>query len=238
MQIPKIIPGQRLQGNFLLSSLALLIVLSAAPLTAANGGTASDGGGLDFTLQLARSELNLKAANNLYPVDLKRITVVIFEESAADFKLGLMAGSSYLSLAQDSPSTGLNLSGFHLGILGRRTFGSNPRITLQGHGLFQQTRDSAATNTVMLDWFEWQLASRLRLAIGQNWGLTVGAAYSGVDAERRVTGSTNNTLGMNLKKPLHGELGVEMLSAPDGRVNLTLFGGGQRGLRLGFARRF
>lgn len=213
---------------------ALLMLLTSTRFALAESTTS----GLDFSLQLSRIDLRLEAAGITYPVDLKRINVLMFEESPTNIDLGLMLGNSYLSLEQDGPSAGLSLNGFHLGLIGRRAFGNNPRFNLQGHILYQKLQDVTPSTTVTLDWFEWQLASSLRLALNRDWGLILGAGYTGIDADRRVSGSINQTLGMSLKKPLHGELGIEMLSAGGGRVRLTGYGGGQQGLSLDFARRF
>ena len=212
----------------------LLILLASQALAASDYADQMR----DFSLALSHNELALASGNNRYPVELSQVTVSMLETDNDDVDFGLQLGNSYASLGNDNPSAGLSLNGYHLGLSAGTQLGNNPRLALQALAQYHYLSDSTATTTVKLDWFEWQFSASLRLALAPSWGLRLGAAYSGVDAQRRVTGSVYHTLAMDLADPLHGLLALEKLFPNGGRASITLLGGGRRGASLAFARRF
>jgi hypothetical protein len=232
MQTAKKFPWRRYRRGIFCLGWALCIL--AGPAQGQSPGSAT----LDFSLDLWRARSTLVNGGSAYPADLTGISVTLLEPVSPGLEMGLILGEGFLSLDNDAPSAGLSLSGLQLGLLARQGYGDNPQLQWQAQLLFQRLRDSTPSSEVTVDWYQWRFQPRLRYGLGPRWGLILSAAYSGVNVERRVTGSLNHSLNLDLQDPLHGELEAEILTAGDGRVGLALVGGGQKGLRLSFARRF
>ena len=239
---PNLPPGRQAIGgtpSFCVMFCCLLLTLYSTNSRAAdNQHTAYPDYGIDFALELSRLEMDLEANNITYPANQKRISVHVFDTTNTNVTYGFLAGSSYLSLDNDPATTGLQPDGFHFGLAIRTDVFEDPRLRLEGQYLYQELQDKTSTDTVTMDWYEWQINSSIRFGLSPRWGIILGGGYSNVDADRRVSGSSPQTLHLSLDTAAQGTLEFEMLFPGEGRASLTIVRGNQDGIKLNFARRF
>jgi hypothetical protein len=193
---------------------------------------------IDFSLSFSKVDLDLLSSNITYPVRQSRISANIFNRVSDNLNIGLIIGSNFLSLDNDTATTGLSLSGSHIGFAINGVFGTNLQLILGAYYIYQEAREENTLRNVSLTWHEWFTEATLRLRLGPQWALMAGAGVMGVDADRRASGDINETIRMELSENIQGKLAIELLTTPADRIRLTLEKGAANGLQLSFAHTF
>ncbi|NOX76491.1 MAG: hypothetical protein GXP17_07760 [Gammaproteobacteria bacterium] len=193
---------------------------------------------LDFSLSLEKSDLNLRNSDRRFFTRVERISVTFLEAPGPSLQYGVSLGSSYVELDNDPLSEGLRPSGYHLGMSIHRRLVSRPEVSLSLRYLYQEVKDETAMRTTTVSWHEWESEAVLRLRASQRWRLVIGGGFAGIDARRRVRGSSNDTLQLEPLSGAQGRVGLELRESASGHVALVLRRGVFNGVKLVFSRRF
>jgi hypothetical protein len=193
---------------------------------------------VDFSLVLSNADVHLRTAGLTRHARLNRISATLFEARDARLQYGLLIGYSDLSLSNDAATAGLRLSGYHAGLALRGGYGNNPHLSFRLRLIYQQVEDELPARRITLSWTEWGTEVAARLRLGPRWAVTLGAGYTGLDGERRVSGDLNETLRMTLDASLQARLELAMQVPPGGWVGLGLQRGAFAGMILRFSRAF
>lgn len=193
---------------------------------------------LDFALELSRQALELSAADQDYTIRQSRLGLVLFDISDPVVNYGFIAGYTALDIEDDAVTAGVQPDGYHFGLTLRTQVFEQPRARLQAHYLFQEVSDATDTDSITLSWHEWQVSASLRFALTPRSGVILGGGYSDVEADRRSSGATDDTLHLKAKTHGHGYLQLEMLFPENGRASLSITRGAQQGLVMNFSRDF
>jgi hypothetical protein len=223
---------QRLLPGLSLLLLVLPQLLVASPYTEYGQSP------IDFSLSLYSADLTLQAHKQDYPLTLERISISVFEAASPRLQFGFLTGSSYLSLDNDSVSTGFNPAGYHIGLAMRGRLGSNPQLGFDANYVFQDTRDETDSQSVTLRWREWLVEASARVTLGQQLGIIVGGGYVGLDGQRRARGTINDNLTLELASDSIGRLELEWRVPPGGHISLAFRRGAYDDITFNFARRF
>lgn len=193
---------------------------------------------IDFSLSFSKVDLDLLSNKITYPTRQSRISANVFNRVSDNLNIGLIIGSNFLSLDNDTATTGLSLDGSHIGFAVNGVFGTNLQLILRAYYIYQEARGGNTLRIVSLTWHEWLTEATLRLSIGPQWALMAGAGAMGVDADRQASGDINETIRMGLTENIQGKLAIELLTTPADRIRLTLKKGAVNGLQLSFAHAF
>lgn len=191
----------------------------------------------DFSLSFSNSDIDLRTGNRKYQVSLDRIGILVFTRIEPHLQLGFITGSSNLSLDNDPPTAGMNLTGYHAGLAMRSAFGSNPQIGLQADYIYQETKDEMNGQATTLNWYEWSAGVFGKIILGQ-LVISTGWTLQEVDARRRATGNINDTQSLKLKSDSQGQLGIAWLVSSGGSVSLMLQRGSYQRVEFQFSREF
>ncbi len=191
----------------------------------------------DFSLLLANNNLDLQTGSNEYDVSLDRISIEIFTLIKPQIQLGLISGSSNLSLGNDPVSAGKSLNGYHAGLAIRSALGHNPQIGFHANYIYQETKNEAADQTITLDWHEWAAGISGKILVDQQLELSVGWRYQDVDVRYRATGNTHQTQNLKLTGS-QGRLEAAWLDHSDGRISLAIQRGSYQQIEIRFLRKF
>ncbi len=191
----------------------------------------------DFSLLLTNNNLDLQTGNNRYDVSLDRISIEIFTFIEPQIQFGFISGSSHLSLDNDPVSAGKSLNGYHAGLAIRRFFGHNPQIGFHANYIYQETKNEVADQVITLDWHEWAAGIFGKVALSQQWELSVGWAHHDVDVRHRATGNINQTQNLKLTDS-QGRLEIAWFDHSDGRVGLTIQRGSYQQVAIRFSQKF
>ena len=193
---------------------------------------------LDFSLSFSRNDLDLESGSVLYPAKQTRISVGLLNKLNPNLNIGLILGSTYISQDNDPAISGISLNGNHIGFAVDGFIGQDLQAGLHAQYLFQQTSGKNAVRTVTLNWYEWLAEARLQFTLDPRFVIIVAAGFTGLDAERQVSGDINETTRMNFETNSQNRLAIEIRSTPDDRIRLTLNRGTMNGIQLAFAHVF
>ncbi|MCK4587054.1 MAG: hypothetical protein KAU29_06915 [Gammaproteobacteria bacterium] len=193
---------------------------------------------IDFSLSFSRSDLDLTSNKISYPIRQSRISANVFNRVSTNLNIGLIIGSNYLSLSNDTATAGLSLNGNHIGFAINGIFGEDIQLALRARYIYQEATGENTLRIASLTWHEWLAEVTLRFSMGSQWALITGAGVMGLDVDRRVSGDINETIRMKLADNVQGKLAIELLTAPADRIRLTLKKGAANGLQLSFAHAF
>jgi len=192
----------------------------------------------DFSLSLSNSDIDLQTDQRRVASSLDRISIRVLTQIESHLQLGFIVGSSSLSLDNDPLTAGVNLSGYHAGLLMRSAIGRNPQIGLHANYIYQETKNETGTQAITLSWYEWSAGIFGKIILGQQLVLRAGWALQDVDARRRATGTSNDTQRLKLSSDSQGQLGIAWLVRSGGRVSLMLQRDSYRRAEFRFSRKF
>lgn len=193
---------------------------------------------LDFSLSFSKKDLDLESNSISYPIRQTRISVGMFNDISANLNIGLIIGSNFISQDNDVATAGLSLNGNHIGFAVNGFFGHNLQPGFHAQYLYQETRGENTLRTVLLTWHEWLTEATLRFNLGSHIAIIAGAGLAGLDADRRVRGDINETVRMKLDNNFQQKVAIELLTAPDDQIRLTITRGAFDGYQLTFAHTF
>lgn len=193
---------------------------------------------IDFTLTFSNSDIKLRADHKIHHVALERISISVFSLQDKHIQWGFSSGSSYLNLSNDSALTGISLNGYHAGFALRAHFGNNPQLSLHTHYRYQKTTHETANQTAALSWHEWMIAATGKIILGQQLELTLGGAYSDIDARGYVRGDMNDSLHLQLNSNPQSLLELAWLADPNGRISVAWQSGAYENIAFNFSRTF
>lgn len=194
----------------------------------------------NFSLLLSNSRIDLQASGKQQRVSLDRISIVVLMPTEPQVQFGFITGSSNLSISNDPASAGMNLSGYHAGLLMHSAlaaiFAPRLKIVFRANYIYQETKDETLNQTVTLRWHEWAANISGKLMLGRQLELGVGWQYGGVDAQRRATGTITETQGLELESSLQRKLDISWLASNGGRVELTVQRGSYQQIEFRFSQ--
>lgn len=192
----------------------------------------------NFSLLFSNSRVDLQTDSNRQRVSLDRISVAVLTFMVPQVQFGFITGSSNLSINNDPATAGMNLTGYHTGLLMRSTLGSNPKVVFHADYIYQETKDETINQTATLRWHEWSAGISGKITLGHQLELGAGWEYDDVDAQRRATGGINETQNLNLKSGSQRKLEVTWLASNGGRVDLTIQRGSYQQVEFRFSQDF
>jgi len=139
----------------------------------------------EFTLTFSNNDIDLQDGDINYPATMDRISFSILSIDNEHIQWGFVAGSSYLSLDNDTALAGMNLNGYHAGFTLRGHAGTNPQLGLRGVYRYQETRNEFATQSATISWHELNIAATGKILLGQHLGLGLAWVFS--DGETLTT---------------------------------------------------
>jgi len=192
----------------------------------------------DFSLLLAKSDIDLQAGDDKHRASLDRISIEILTLIKPRIQFGFISGSSNMNLDNDPVSAGKNLSGYHAGLMIRSALGHNPQIGFHANYIYQETKNEVTNQAITVNWHEWTTGIFGKIMFGQQLEFSVGWAYLDVDARRRATGDINQTQNLKLAAGSQERLEIAWLDRSDGRVSLAIQRGNYQQVAFRFSRKF
>lgn len=196
----------------------------------------------NFSLLLSNSRVDLQTGNNNQHVSLDRVSIAVLTLIEPQVQFGFIGGSSNLSIDNDPAAAGMNLSGYHAGLLMRSTLHniliSNLKIVFDANYIYQETKDETVNQMATLRWHEWATSISAKITLGQQLELGVGWEYNEVDAQRRSTGNINETQSLKLRSSSQGKLEATWLASNGGHVDLTVQRGSYQQIEFRFSQNF
>lgn len=192
----------------------------------------------NFSLSFLYSNVDLIANNNIINVNQRRISASISNTINSYLDIGLILGSSYLGLDNDTLTEGMDLNGNHIGFLVQGAVGNSAQLGYRAYYLYQDVKGSDTLRSATLTWVEWLSEASLRLNIGSSWTLNLGAGLLGIEARRRVNGDINDSLMLKNNTDFQGHFSISLHTKPDGMITMNIFRGAQSGAALTFSKNY
>ena len=193
---------------------------------------------VNFSLSFSGMGLNLDSSNISYSIDQSRISVLLVDRVSASLDIGLIIGSNFTSLNNDAATAGFSLDGNHIGFSISQIFGNNLQPGLHAYYLYQQANGENALRTASLTWHEWLAETTLRVRLSNHWAIIAGGGVMSLKADRRVSGDINETIKMKLANSFQGKIAIELFTAPDDQIRLTVNRGAFDSSQLTFSHAF
>ena len=192
----------------------------------------------NFSLSFLYSNVDLKTNNTIINVNQRRISASIFNTINPYLDIGLVLGSSYLGIDNDSLTEGIDLNGNHIGFLVQGAVGNNTQVGYRAYYLYQDAKGTNTLRSATITWVEWLTEASLRLNIGSSWTLNLGGGLLGIEARRHVNGDINDSQTLKNNADFQGHLSISLHTRPDGKITMNIFRGAQSGSMLTFSRNY
>jgi len=193
---------------------------------------------VNFSLSFSVTDLNLDSGNASYSVEQSRISAFLVDRVSANLNIGLIVGSNFTSLNNDVATAGFSLNGNHIGFSINQIFGKNLQPGLHAYYIYQQATGENALRSASLTWHEWLAEATLRARLSNRWAIIAGGGVISLKADRRVSGDINETIRMKLANSFQGKIAIELLTAPDDQIRLTVNRGAFNNSQLTFSHAF
>jgi len=193
---------------------------------------------LNFSLSFSVTDLNLDSGNVSYSIEQSRISALLVDRVSDNLNIGLIVGSNFSSLNYDAATAGISLNGNHIGFSINQTFGNNLQPGLHAYYIYQQANGENTLRTASLTWHEWFAEATLRVHLSNHWAIIAGGGVINLKADRRVSGDINETVRMNLDNNFQGKIAIELHTAPDDQIRLTVNRGAFDSSQLSFSHAF
>jgi hypothetical protein len=222
----------------LIRALALGTTLSAAAGAAWGAGPGEEDP-LDFALHLARLKTDLRASGRNDTATVKQIGIVSFDRRTAALQPGLLLGYAWIDV-EHGPAATLAPEGFYIGAAVRSELLNNDHflLTATASYLYQRVRDSNATLSVTLEWYQPQADLDARWRLTSSLGLRLGATYGRADADEKSSGTVAQTVSLARDAVLGGRAGLELDLGGDGQMGFMLHQAIGDGVEVYFQRQF
>ena len=193
---------------------------------------------VNFSLSFSVTDLNLDSGNVSYSIEQSRISALLVDRVSANLNIGLIVGSNFSSFNNDAATVGFSLNGNHIGFSVNQTFGNDLQPGLHAYYIYQQANGENTLRTASLTWHEWFAEATLRLRLSNHWAIIAGSGVINLKADRRVSGDINETIRMNLDNNFQGKIAIELHTAPDDQIRLTVNRGAFDSSQLTFSHAF
>jgi hypothetical protein len=193
---------------------------------------------VNFSLSFSGTDVNLDSSSVSYSIEQTRISALLVDRVSNNLNIGLIVGSNFTSLNNDTATAGFTLSGNHIGFSIDQVFGNNLQPGLHAYYIYQQANGESALRTASLTWHEWLAEATLRVRLSHHWAIIAGGGVISLKADRRVSGDINETIRMKLANNFQGKIAIELLTAPDDQIRLTVNRGAFDSSQLSFSHAF
>lgn len=217
----------------------LLLVLISAPAAADRDNFYTDRP-LDFSLRVGHRTLALNYGGTTVDTSVNRIGIIWRERFGERLQLGLAGGYSFLTQTNNPPTAGLELDGYHAGVvfdLDLLTLGQTG-VSLQGAWLYQHVDHDDGTQQISIAWREPSVRLGADTAIGGGVRIYGGLRYGAIDGQQRLSGTLNETRTIQQTSRTGGFAGIKLSLEGNGYVGVDAVSGIDRGVSLYFGRLF
>lgn len=218
--------------------LLLATLLAAAPVSADEIYHYTDQP-LDFALRLSHHDTTLDIGPTRVDTSVDRASILWRERYGERLQLGLIGGYSLLSQTNNPPTAGLDLDGYHAGVLLDLDLIRTSRfdVFFNAAWLYQRVDHDDGSQRVVIVTREpsARLGAGLTLGGIRAYG---GARYGRIDGEQRLSGTVNETRDIHETRRSGAFAGLELRLEGNGYVGVMGESGADRSVGIYFGRVF
>jgi hypothetical protein len=218
-----------------LLALALLSTMVALPAVAQTYV-----GGSEFEVYLTReiSDWRLQDGGTV-ETRANRLGLRIRDRVSEGLWVGIHGGYLWMNQSGNPATSGMDLSGWHLGTSARWRFLQVGVVSanLLGHYTYNEAEDSLDDQTTRYSWHEYGagVESAMRWESVQ---LRFGADYTMLDGDERARGPIRHTRSLSEDEAVTLRAALDLLTDATGRITFQVETGARRGVGVWFARQF
>jgi hypothetical protein len=222
------------RAAFATAALHAALASAAGPLPRHGDASRSE-----FTLQGGRAELALDYGGTRVDTRVDMVGLALRQRMTDSVHLGLLAGWSAVTQADNPLAAGLQPHGFHAGLSLDVDIITLERWSVFGAAAYvrQHVEDEDVGRTIQLQWGEWRagLGGSVRLATARLYG---GASYGAADGTQRAGGTVDNTTSFDISGKAGGFVGLDLRVEADGYIGAEARTGLDGGWLVYFRHRF